>query len=66
MGISHIPKRSTNLVHLSCFKSVGYLSLWSSASCKESLDVSSDFTFQVIKRRLAGHGLDEGLRLATG
>lgn len=27
---------------------VGYPSLWPSASCKEPLDVSSDFTFQVI------------------
>nr|CAB3461461.1 unnamed protein product [Digitaria exilis] len=38
---------------------VGYPSLWPSATCKEPLDVSSDFTFQVINGILSGYALSK-------
>lgn len=45
--------------HLWClprlFRGVGYPSLWPSASCKEPLDVSNEFTFQVIEGILSGN-----------
>jgi hypothetical protein len=36
------------------FRGVGYPSLWPSESCREPLDVSKNFTFEVIDGILSG------------
>jgi hexosaminidase len=47
------------LVHFSGFRGVGYPSLWPSATCKEPLDVSNEFTFQLINGILSGCALSK-------
>jgi hypothetical protein len=50
-------------MHFSCFRGVGYPSLWPSATCKEPLDVSNDFTFKLIDGILSGYTLSKYITL---
>jgi len=47
-------KYKAGIVKIIPFRGVGYSSLWPSESCREPLDVSKNFTFEVIDGILSG------------
>ena len=63
--ISHLMITISKLICLiSLCRGVGYPDLWPSLSCKEPLDVSKNFTFDVVSGILTGQFYDERFNLS--